>query len=368
MVIHSNVIQENKSNNELQVDLKLLKDQLRKWISSGECQKSSGAFCAWREVSNGNLSFEYPEITGYALTYFSNITDLKAIERKSAEKAASWLMERIKAGNLNGRIDKTDVVYSFDLAMIATGLMSYGLKVENKDYVNVGMEIVDILINYIKKNEKLSSIITPHEFGNSDKWSITGSAHLLKVIQCMLLAESLGMLQAGIYAEQLLKSTIKLVGTNGSFQTSPQNLTTYLHPHLYATEGLWIWGTAKNDNSTLFQAKESLEWVFSKQMPSGGFPEHVINNSCESTLLKEQSDVTSQIIRLANLLGSTFPGYHRSLERLNEITYGDEEAKAIVYAPESEHIHQNTWATFFAVQAIESALEKTPSLAWQKLI
>ena len=44
---------------------------LRRWLASGAIQPESGAFCAWREEESGTLAFEYPEITGYALTWLA---------------------------------------------------------------------------------------------------------------------------------------------------------------------------------------------------------------------------------------------------------------------------------------------------------
>ena len=47
---------------------------LRRWLASGEPQSPSGAFYAWVE-EDGSPSFEYPEITGYALTHLAGLAD-----------------------------------------------------------------------------------------------------------------------------------------------------------------------------------------------------------------------------------------------------------------------------------------------------
>src|SRR2546425_4589606 len=53
-----------------------LADGLRAWLCSGACLSPSGAFAAWVDHASGRRSFEYPEISGYALTYLAGLESL----------------------------------------------------------------------------------------------------------------------------------------------------------------------------------------------------------------------------------------------------------------------------------------------------
>ena len=67
---------------------------LRAWVSSGVCQSASGAFVAWFDRASGRRSYDYPEITGYVLTYLAGQTFLSERERSAGHRAAEWLNER----------------------------------------------------------------------------------------------------------------------------------------------------------------------------------------------------------------------------------------------------------------------------------
>lgn len=50
-------------------DLDARRHALRGWLGSGPIDSPTGAYFAWIEEGTGRAAFEYPEITGYALTY-----------------------------------------------------------------------------------------------------------------------------------------------------------------------------------------------------------------------------------------------------------------------------------------------------------
>src|SRR5713101_6051087 len=69
---------------------------LRAWIASGVCQSESGAFVAWVDFANGRLSYDYPEITGYALTFLASQASLSDDECSVGHRAAAWLVDRVR--------------------------------------------------------------------------------------------------------------------------------------------------------------------------------------------------------------------------------------------------------------------------------
>ena len=100
---------------------------LRRWLFSGSCQSVAGAFCAWREARTGRLAFEYSENNGYLLTYAAALEDPTPAELAAARRSADWLAR----GDLSARAGwDGGAIYTFDLAMTATGLMPFGLSRE----------------------------------------------------------------------------------------------------------------------------------------------------------------------------------------------------------------------------------------------
>src|SRR4051812_13503896 len=75
---------------------------MRAWLASGAAQAPSGAFYAWRD-ENGHPSFEYPEITGYALSHFAGLAEPSEREVTAGLRAARWLLDRIASQDLSAR-------------------------------------------------------------------------------------------------------------------------------------------------------------------------------------------------------------------------------------------------------------------------
>ena len=94
---------------------------LRAWLCSGGCQSPNGAFVAWLDSATGRRAYDYPEITGYALTFLAGMATLTAADRATGHRAGDWLVERLRSGNLAARDGwDNNAVYLFDLGMIAT--------------------------------------------------------------------------------------------------------------------------------------------------------------------------------------------------------------------------------------------------------
>src|SRR5205807_4629139 len=152
-------------------------------------------------------------------------------------------------------------------------------------------------------------------------WSTDGRVHLLKVIQCLLLAQSLGLSRAKESAAILMKSARELQLANGRFVTHPADAQTFLHPHLYAAEGLWIGGSALGDSDAIERARAAVSWAWSYQLDTGGFP-NMVDNTDGNAAGVEQSDVTSQAVRLALLLNMQPVGLDYAIARIMQVSHG----------------------------------------------
>src|SRR3954469_15409943 len=104
-----------------------LASDLRLWLASGELQSPDGAYCAWRDAQTGELACAYPEITGYALTWLAGRRGRTEAEVSAGRRAADWVTARLGARDRSARRGwEEGAVYTFDLGMIAAGLISFG--------------------------------------------------------------------------------------------------------------------------------------------------------------------------------------------------------------------------------------------------
>jgi hypothetical protein len=338
--------------------------RLRAWVSSCACQTESGAFTAWVDLGTGTPAYEYPEITGYALTFFAGLPALAEEEREAGERAAVWLDERVRRGDLAARDGwDNDAVYLFDLAMMATGLMTFGRRVQDDRLVRSGRDLVGFLAGELGSGG-FSAVSTRGPRSGRRGWSTQGLPHLAKLAQAFLLAGE-------PVAEEPIAALVDAVkvrqAADGRMPTDADGLTTMLHAHLYAAEGLWIWGSARGDQDALERARAAVEWAWARQLDRGGFPRSVSDTEPDGAAV-EQSDVTAQAVRLAFVLGLSPDGVDRAIVRLVELSRGRGPAAGLLYQAEPGPLHLNTWSTLFGAQALAMAVPNAPLISWQELI
>jgi hypothetical protein len=341
---------------------------LRSWIASGIGQEPSGAFAAWLDLGSGGLSYGYAEITGYALTFLAGQVALADRELAVGRRAAEWLAQRVERGNLAAR-DGWDngAVYLFDLGMIAAGLLSFGARAQVGRFVEAGLGLVSFLAAELRSAPRLEPLAAGSPGSGRRAWSTQGQAHLAKLAQALLLAGRFGADAESETAAGLIERVERLQLPDGRLATGARDGETMLHPHLYAAEGLWLYGSATGDGESLERARSAVEWAWTHQLRTGGFPRLVRQGSRPDEDL-EQSDVTAQATRLALALHLPAVDTERAIARLKEVTraYGD--SSAVLYQPTSPDRHLNTWATMFAAQTLELAARPGHALAWSELV
>lgn len=337
-------------------------ERLRCWLVCGDLQSASGAYHAWRDVNSGSLAHAYPEITGYALTWLAGRPDIRPEEERAGRGAADWLVERLGNGDRSARSGWDDsAVYNFDLGMIAAGLISFGQEVGEDTYVEQGCCTARELASLVDLKSGLEPI-SPQgaETTRPPSWSTQGQAHLAKCVQSLLLA---GEDDA---ADAIATKTIGLE-RKGRFQTHPDDGVAMLHPHLYAVEGMWIWGSARGDSNALELARRATEWVWRHQLASGGMPRFVtLAEPAEPG--PEQCDVTGQAVRMAVQTGVQAKGLKQAVERMTDLAIPGSEGCALPYSPEPGARHQNAWATMFGGQALELFATGPEAMTWRQLV
>lgn len=349
--------------------------RMRHWLSSDLIRSGSGAYCAWRDVRNERNAFEYPEITGYALTFLAGCSCLTPNELEAGRKAARWLIARLEAQDRSAR-DGWDggAVYTFDLGMIATGLIRFGAVAGDDAALDRGVTTARELEKLVRSPEGLKAIdpAGPPSRGRSG-WSTDGVAHLFKCVQCLLLADevddSIDYVGA---ARALLDRTLAYQQDDGRFQTEEADGVTMLHPHLYTIEGLYMWGTAQGDDDALERGRRALNWAWSHQLDNGGFPRHVVvgggGGGAAAERPPEQNDLGAQILRMARALEVRPSGYRAGVRRLlDSVRVAQDGTAAAIYQPASGHEHHNAWVTMFAAQALDLAQDGS-HLSWRDLV
>lgn len=340
-------------------------ERLRAWLASGDLQAPDGAICAWLDADSGELAFAYPEITGYALTWLAGRAEPTDAEVALGRSAAAWLVQRMgptgdrdlsaRAGWDNGAI------YTFDLGMIAAGLLSFGARFGVHDTQELGRAIASRLAGYVRDDGVLPAVAPDGPAsGRGSSWSTEGVPHNVKCVQALLLAEESDAARA------MLDAVDTYQREDGRFVTQPVDDRVMLHPHLYTVEGLWMAGTALGDDTLLERARRGARWAWQHQLPSGGLPRHVaVEPDVQDA--PEQLDVTSQALRANVLFELDADGASRAAQRLAGVAEAVGEGAALPYQPAAPARHRNAWVTMFGAQALE-IVGGPEAMAWSQLV
>lgn len=363
------VLVDDRRSSAIHVESTHLARALGAWIGSGAVQGPDGAFHAWLDREEGAHAFAYPEITGYALTYLAGRQAPSPAEIDAGRRAGQWLVARFSGGDLSARTGwDNGAIYNFDLAMIASGMMTFGDRFDDPTIASAGLDLARDLIAQVEPDGAMPSISPsgPASSRDGTGWSNDGRAHLVKVAQSLLIAERHGM-DGAAAAKRLVAWGCQHQQDDGRFVTQLDPTFTMLHPHMYAAEGLWILGMAHGDDEFLARARSAIDWVWGHQLETGGFPRLVtVDGDAPSAI--EQMDVTSQVIRMTELLGVAQPGLDAALRRLGQVAVSTDAGSALVYQPSAPTVHLNAWVTMFGAQAAEVASVGAPPLAWTHLV
>lgn len=342
-------------------DATALAASLRGWLGSGSPQSPGGAFYAWIDEASGEPAFEYPEITGYALTYFSGLRDPEDREVAAAELAARWLLRRLGAGNLAARSGwDGDAVYAFDLGVIASGLINFGRRFGREECVARGVWLAAMLRARVERQGYLRPLLSD-ETSRPSSWSTEGRAHLIKLVQALLLADEV----AGGFrrAARMLASTAEeLQEPDGRLRTHRPGSPTALHAHLYGVEGLWMYARATGDKVALERTLSATRWTWNQRLPDGSFPR---TTPTDAGSVVDQLDVAAQALRMNLLMGLDDGDEATVLAHLTSAARPADGCLALVYQPGAA-AHHNCWVTMFAAQAAEIAAGT--DLDWRKLV
>ena len=343
-----------------------------------------GAIHAWYDVGRGAYSFGYPEVTGYAIRFLLYWNQLQPNPKylARARAAAGWIeraaldpstMEIRHKIHFPSSQKVSRFSYSFDNSIILGGFLSLYQETGEAHYLSLAREIASRLIDNMQSEEGYFfshlDLVEGRKVSLPDKWSRQPSAHHAKIALSLL-----GLYQEtgeGRFRESALKVcrwTARQQKPDGRFVSNDTDKSTLLHPHCYALEGLLYAGLCLEDSGFLESAVRGILWFFHSQLENGGIPAEFRDGGFTA---EERGDSLAQTIRLVILAiekGLISKEYVLPLKKLAsrllafQCQEGPPAQKGgfhfLIDGKGRKLEHLNSWATMFAVQALEM-LEKT---------
>ena len=334
------------------------------WVASGGTQRPDGSYAGWCDLSTSELSPPYPEITGYVLTFLAGAP---GAGDDAARAAAGWLSTRVLGGDLSARPERTGpTVHAFDVAMAGHGLLRYGAVHGSAPAVEAGLRCADHLVHQVEAHGHLpaldpatvASAVTP-------TWSTAGTAHLLKCVQALVAAHDAGHPQALACAEGLVRAETGAWPVELPPYTCPDDDVRSMHALSYAAEGLWVWGAYASDERALGLSRQLTAWLWERRSETG-VPAFVTGDGAAVPGWR-QSDVTAQVLRLAQIHRDPGIDVSAELTRLEAEAWTRGPHRGVLYRPDAPERHASCWASMFAQQALRLA-GTDDDLAWHELV
>jgi hypothetical protein len=303
----------------------ILNDTVRWLLYSGIRIKNGsnrGAVYGWKNLKPPSYPFIYSEITGYAITSYVFIySELLNYEALSAAKdCAYWLIQNIfnnkpsttsllpagiiEAPNFNQKGDLSNQIYAFDNGMVIIGLLNLYKVTKDQNFLKAAEKIAKSLVDVFFDGSKLVAVldreyntISSDSFKDNHgiKWSSVSGPYHSKLSLCLLELSSLtNNNYCADISDSICKFALKFQRSDGRFVTNPdQENVTFLHPHLYACEGLVYAGIRCSNDDYLLSGIKGIVWAMNQMnLSTGGLPRNTAVGA------PEQSDCMAQLLRL----------------------------------------------------------------------
>jgi hypothetical protein len=277
---------------------------------------NKGALYGWKYLDPPYFPFVYSEVTGYAIScylwIYSQLAKLEALE--AAEVAAKWIIKKMNSDFLlvagyrqkNDFVQKGDLsnqIYLFDNGMAMVGLLNLHKISRKKDLLTFANKMADSLVKYFFQGPTISAALVDKFHKpmaiKENKWSTIPGPYLSKLSLGFLeLSKQTNNTNYARLSDSICDFTISLQKPDGRFETSPHSEITFLHPHLYACEGLIYSGVFQSNKKYLQSGMEGIIWATQQLSNKGGLPRD------NSKVSAEQSDAMCQLLRLLILCHS----------------------------------------------------------------
>lgn len=367
----------------------IISDSVRWLLYSGIRIKNGsnrGAVYGWKNLDPPSYPFIYSEITGYAITSYVYIySELLNNEALAAAKdCANWLIQNtstnkpsstsllptgiIEVPEFNQKGDLSNQIYAFDNGMVVIGLLNLYKITKDQNLLKVAEKIVKSLADVFFDGSKVIAVldrsgntISSDSFRDNYgiKWSSVSGPYHSKLSLCLLELSSLtnNHYYAAI-SDSLCKFALKFQRSNGRFVTNPdQENITFLHPHLYACEGLVYAGIRCSNKDYLLAGIKGVIWAMNQiNLSTGGLPRNTVVGA------PEQSDCMAQLLRLLIICNSRIQEFTNNCDAVRSTIEKIHKRLVDFYiaeGPDKGGIrYQNSldaacsWCTMFTMQAL----------------
>ncbi|MCV0430369.1 MAG: hypothetical protein K5781_02130 [Nitrosopumilus sp.] len=250
-------------------------DNVKDWLlSSGLTITASndenlGAVHAYIDEKNENYGFLYPEITGYFINSLKFLSKHDEDHVDLAKNSADWLIKLFE--NNGGIIQSLEqkLVYSFDTAICANGLLDCYDLTNDKKYLNYAQKLLNwISIDSLNSDGTLKPYfdLSTKKFSESkDVWyKQKGCLHVkccIPFFHYYRITKNDDFLELGI---QIANSINKFTNDDGSIRLHLDQKIIHLHSFCYALEGLIHAYDVTRDEKYLSICTKGIDWCISK--------------------------------------------------------------------------------------------------------
>ena len=300
------------------------------WLITSDIRIKSGpnkgALYGWMNLKPKSFPFIYSEITGYAISCFSWIASEfgNQVALDAAKEALDWIRKNMQSNLLMARPpasrdepnELSRMFYSFDNSMVMIGLLNLYKITKIPSVLQLVETMTQALVERFFDGEKLvprldSSFksIKPTEDIGVVKWStIPGAYHCKFSLGLLELSELTGNNEYVRVSNSLCEYAEKMQKDSGEFITNPGSDIVYLHPHLYACEGLIYSGLKQSNESHYAAGLKGIKWAMEQVDLNGNGG--LFRDTGKASI--EQSDCTAQLLRLLILCRSDLEKVRKS--------------------------------------------------------
>jgi hypothetical protein len=356
-------------------------EMLEDWLlSSGIVINDSenenfGGVHAYYDSQNHEYGFLYPEITGYFLSMLRFLHERNPNEKYTslAKTSGNWIIKiSEKYGGIIQGIskDKTklDLVYSFDTAICAKGLLDCFMITKEEKFFNQGKKLCDWIIDEALESDgtvKPVKNLKNQKFEEDDMYwyKQKGCLHI-KTIMPLLQIYQMTKEEKFLNAAELIINTAPLFqNDDGSITLHQKNQTIHLHSLCYTIEGLlFAYGVTKDEN-LLQICDNAIEWCCQKILDDGSILLWYNSNFQQA----KTSYHISQLMRIMLLIDKIQSSnkYSKYIEKLFKFlkTFQAEDNDSRINGGLYEEYYKsltgwkkrnriNSWGSMFALQGI----------------
>ncbi len=273
-----------------------------------------GGMYGWKTFNPSSYPFIYNEIVGYSITAFtwihSELGEIAALN--AAYDAFEWIIKNMEIyGNLlpagrkeinrfEQKGELSNQFYAFDNGMIMVGLLNLFKYTGMPELLRRAESIAQGIAERFYDGSKLIAVLDRNfqpidNPGDVDvKWSmVPGAYHCKLALGLLELADITNNNAYRKISHSLSDFFGNLQASDGRFINKDESEITYIHPHLYACEGLIYSGLKDSIEDYTNRGIRGVKWAIGTMLGNGGI---LPRSTLEKNL--EQSDCLSQLLRL----------------------------------------------------------------------